>query len=73
MSVQPSCAIACIDICAHVKDPKHWQPYLCLDHTKIPHALLEIGSAALDLAVAVALSRKGEPNFTPEIDEKIHN
>ena len=29
--VQPLCAIACINICAHIKDPKHWQPYLCLD------------------------------------------
>ena len=23
----PPCAIAGINICAHVKDPKHWQPY----------------------------------------------
>ena len=27
----PPCAIACINICAHVKNPKRWQPYLCLD------------------------------------------
>ena len=25
--VQPPCAIACISICAHVTNPKHWQPY----------------------------------------------
>ena len=27
VSVQPPCAIACINSCAHVKHPKHWQPY----------------------------------------------
>ena len=26
LPVQPLCAIACINICAYVKDPKHWQP-----------------------------------------------
>ena len=31
VSVHPPCAIACIYICAHVKDPKHWQTYLYLD------------------------------------------
>ena len=34
VSIQPLCAIACIkliNICAHVKNPKHWQPYQCLD------------------------------------------
>ena len=25
VSVQPPCAITCINICAHVKNPKHWQ------------------------------------------------
>ena len=34
VSVQPSCAIACITICTHVKDPKHWQPYLCSNTRK---------------------------------------
>ena len=23
-----------VNICEHVKDPKHWQPYLCLDTRK---------------------------------------
>ena len=32
VSVQPACAIAYINICAHVKDPKHWHSYLCLDN-----------------------------------------
>ena len=27
----PVCNIVCINICAHVKDPKHWQPYHCLE------------------------------------------
>ena len=31
VSIQPPCAIACINICEHTKNPKHWQPYHCLD------------------------------------------
>ena len=34
VSVRPPCAIACINICGHVKNPKHWQPYHCLDTGK---------------------------------------
>ena len=34
VSAQPPCAIACINICAHVKNLKHWQPYHCLDRQK---------------------------------------
>ena len=34
VSAKPSCAVACINICAHVKDSKHWQPYLFLDTRK---------------------------------------
>ena len=34
LSVQPPCAIAGINICVHVKNPKHWQPYHCLDTRK---------------------------------------
>ena len=32
----PPCAIACIKICMHIKNPKHWQPclYHCLDPQK---------------------------------------
>ena len=36
-------------------------------HTKIPHRLLETGSAAL--AAAVALPRQGDPNFPQWINE----
>ena len=47
---QPQCATACInDICAHVKNPKHWQPYLCWDR-KILHTPKEVGSAILAAA-----------------------
>ena len=31
---KPPCAIACINIRAHVKSPKHWQPCRCLDKQK---------------------------------------
>ena len=34
VSIQPPCAIACINICAHVKNSKDWQPYHCLDTWK---------------------------------------
>ena len=34
VSVQPSCAIACINSCVPIKEPKHWQPYFCLDKQK---------------------------------------
>ena len=34
VSVQPSCAIACTNICEHVKNPQSWQPYHCLDTQK---------------------------------------
>ena len=34
VSVQPLWTIACISICAHVKNPKQWQPYHCLDTQK---------------------------------------
>ena len=34
VSAQPSCAAACTNISAHVKDPKHWQPYHCLETGK---------------------------------------
>ena len=34
VSVQPPCAITCINSCVHVKNPKHWQPYHCLDTRK---------------------------------------
>ena len=30
----PPRAIACINICAHVKIPKHWQPYFAIVWTK---------------------------------------
>ena len=33
-SVQTPCAIACINIRARVKNPKHWQPHHCLDTGK---------------------------------------
>ena len=34
ISVEPSSAIACVNICVHVKNPKHLQPYHCLDTGK---------------------------------------
>ena len=32
--VQPPCAIECINICMHIKNPKHCQLYRCLDTQK---------------------------------------
>ena len=50
VSLQPPCAIACINICLHVKNPKRWQPYHCFENTA--HTMsLGMGSAALVAAV----------------------
>ena len=37
VSVQPPCAIACNNICAHVKNLKQLQPYRCLDTGNTTH------------------------------------
>ena len=63
VSAQPSCAIASINICAHVNDSKHWQPQT----HEISHAMLGTGSAAL--AAVVALPWEGDPNFPQGINE----
>ena len=34
MFVQPLCVTTCITICAHIKNPKHWQLYHCLNTGK---------------------------------------
>ena len=47
----PTCAIAFINIRAHVKNLKHWQPCHCLDTQKILHTLTGMGSVALATAV----------------------
>ena len=49
VSVQPPCAIAGLNVCARVKNPKHWQPDLCLDTSKYR----TVDSAALVAAVAL--------------------
>ena len=37
VSFQSPCAIECVSSCVHVKNPKHWQPYHCLDHENAAH------------------------------------
>ena len=37
--VQFPCAIACISICAHNTNSKHWQPYHWFDSRKVLHSL----------------------------------
>ena len=36
---------------SHVKNPKHWQPYHCINYTKILHTPIGLGSTALAAAV----------------------
>ena len=60
-SVHPQCEIVCINICTHVKFPKYWQPYHCLD-TNTAHTDRNGYSAALAAAVlypgkAIPISR----------------
>ena len=45
------CEIACINVSEHAKNPQRWQPYHCLDISKILDTLTGIGSAALAAAV----------------------
>ena len=65
-SVQSPCAIACLNICARVKNFKHWQPYIPLSgHTEMLHTLIGTGGAALVAAVPcpgeeIRISRKGQ-------------
>ena len=49
VSAQQPCAIAHINICAQVQNPKHWQPLF--GHMKIQHAPTGVGNAALAAAV----------------------
>ena len=60
MSTQPPCAIACINVCVHINNPKHWQPHLCFD---IWNTLIGMGSAALAVPYpdkATQISCKGK-------------
>ena len=46
-SVQPPCAIACIDICVHANKSQTLTAIPLFGHTKILHTLTGMGSAAL--------------------------
>ena len=54
---QSPCAIACINVCTRVKNPKHWQPHHCSWHTKMLHPLVGMGSTA------GSCSGCNDPNF----------
>ena len=45
------CAITCSNVCVHIKDAKHWQPYHWTQETL--HTLGRMGSAALVASVAL--------------------
>ena len=69
---QLPCGIVYLSICAHVKDPTHWQR----GHTQTLHTLVGMGSAAL--VAAVALPRHGDLNFQKDTNEvsvsfRVHN
>ena len=51
VSIQPLCVFACIKICAHVKDPEHWQTYLWMHENTA--CIVGRGSAALAASIAV--------------------
>ena len=38
--VQPPCDIPWFNICAHVKNPKHWKPYPLSGYTRVLHHIL---------------------------------
>ena len=55
MSVQTPCAVACINICTHVKDSKTLAAIPLFGRTKMLHTLVGMGSAALAAALCVFL------------------
>ena len=57
---KPRAQITCINICSHVKCPKHWQPYRSLD-MKILHALEGMVSTAI--MAAATIPSQGAPNL----------
>ena len=65
VSAQPPCAIVCINICAHVKNPKRWQPTNVWMHKNTTRTDSKTGSAATAAPVpypsmATPDSRKGQ-------------
>ena len=70
MSIQPPRAVACINISRHVKNPKHWQPYHCLD-TEILHILIGMDSTALVAAVPYPGGCCALPKFPARNNEVI--
>ena len=68
-TVKTPCAIACIQICGHITNHKHWQPYHCLD-TEMLHTPTEMGSAALAAAVPYQVK---QPKFPTRDDEVLKN
>ena len=52
----------CNNICEHVKNPKHWQPYHCLD-TKMLHTLIGEGIALLLRLLCLKMTQVRPPAF----------
>ena len=63
MSTQPPCAIARINICAHVKIPNIVSHIPFFGHTNILHTQTGDGSAALAVAVVPYPGRVRRPEF----------
>ena len=70
------CAIARVNISAHVKNPRHWQPYQCLDTRRQAYCTRrnkqQMGSATPAAAVpypgkATQISRKGQRNTLKKV------
>ena len=68
VSVQSPCVIACFSICAHDKNPKHWQPLLLFAQTEILHTPIGMSRAAPVAAVPYPDTRR--PEF-PVMDNKV--
>ena len=49
--MQSPCAITCVNICMHIKNPKHWHPHHVLHAWKYCHAWVGMGSTVLVTAV----------------------
>ena len=70
VSVQLPCATACIIVWAHIKNPKHWHPYHCLDTCKCcTHRQVWVCSVALAAVApypgkATQISHNGQQSTT---------
>ena len=69
---QPPCAIACINICVHVKKHKHWQPYTTVWTPQYCTHWQQWVALLLPLLCLLCLTQVRRPELPTRDDEVIH-